>query len=420
MSSTAPETASTQPGERPALPDINAQTYPFEIVQYLLDQAGYFNLYSVPNETGNAPISQSGSITGITISEQLRRFEIRMRGPSSSRGFLASNRTGGRVGQFDSRWVFIPDNFVAVPGREPPPTALDPSRAQRFVILNGKCTFEGGHDGFEGFGTGKTFPSLEGGRSKLLVAATCTLLRGFGRFHNLEGTYTYVGTLSPDSGFRGSLLIRVMDPEERLQTENPLPSIEASEDPEPGVTYLLFRGQKRDPNQHTAYSFGPDGQVNGLDVTQQLRTLDIDCAARGEQGIRSSREVGPVVGKMSSQIAFNLFNPGAPGTDVAPIPFKSYNVYTFLDDNGHSIGSFDADGSEGRTFNLKLVGAPGQQALRFGAFGPVLNGKGDFAGVEGLMTDNSVVGVAPHAIVTMYVVRVNDPSKKYRAASNLG
>ncbi len=420
MSSTAPETASPPPGSGAPLPDINAQTYPFEIVQYLLDQAGYFNLYSVPAETGKAAITQSGRITGIAVREQLKRFDIRLRGPSSARGFLASNRVGEQVGEFASRWVFIPDNFVAVPDREPPPTVLDPARGQRFVMLDGKCTFEGAHDGFEGFGTGKTFPSVEDGRPRLLVAATGTLLRGFGRFEGLEGTYTYVGTVNPDSGFQGSLLIRVMDPEERLQTENRLPPLEIGEDPEPGVTYLLFRGQKRDQNQHTAYNFTADGQVNGLDVVQQLRTLDIDCATRGEKGMRSSREVGPVVGRMSSKILFNLFNPGAPGTALAPIPFKSYNVYTFLDDDGRTIGSFDADGSEGRTFNLKLMGAPGQQALRFGAFGPLLNGKGEFAGIEGLMTDNSVVGIAPHAIVTLYVVRVNDPSGKYRASRHDG
>jgi hypothetical protein len=77
-------------------------------------------------------------------------------------------------------------------------------------------------------------------------------------------------------------------------------------------------------------------------------------------------------------------------------------------------GSFVADGGEGRTFNMQLAGAPGQRALRFGGFGPLMNGTGAFRDIEGLMTDNSVVGVAPHAIVTFYVLRINDPDGRYR------
>ena len=31
-----------------ALPDINAETYPFDTVMYLLDQAAYLTLFSIP------------------------------------------------------------------------------------------------------------------------------------------------------------------------------------------------------------------------------------------------------------------------------------------------------------------------------------------------------------------------------------
>jgi hypothetical protein len=65
---------------------------------------------------------------------------------------------------------------------------------------------------------------------------------------------------------------------------------------------------------------------------------------------------------------------------------------------------------------MQLVGAPGQRALRFGGLGPLMNGTGAFQDIEGLMTDNSVVGIAPHAIVTFYVIRINDPQGKYRAS----
>ena len=67
---------------------------------------------------------------------------------------------------------------------------------------------------------------------------------------------------------------------------------------------------------------------------------------------------------------------------------------------------------------MTLAGAPGQAALRFGGFGPILNGKERFAGIEGFMTDNSVVGIAPHALSTFYILRISDPDAKYSAAFN--
>jgi hypothetical protein len=280
-------------------------------------------------------------------------------------------------------------------------------------MLDGECEFGDGRDGFRGFGAGATFPSTGGA---LLAAAVGDLTEGRGRFAGAVGTYTYCGSLSAGEGFRGSLMLRVMDPQGALQADGDLPGVESWQPVEQGVTYFILRGQKKDRRAKTAYSFGADGQVNGLNVSQQLRLIDVDAAARGRGGLRSFKSVGAVVGKMNANIAFNLFSPGAPGTALAPIPFQSYNEYIFYDRDGDTVGSFVGDGGEGRTFNMELAGAPGQRALRFGGFGPLMNGTGPFSGIEGLMSDNSVVGIAPHAIVTFYVLRVNDPDGKFRAS----
>ena len=90
-------------------------------------------------------------------------------------------------------------------------------------------------------------------------------------------------------------------------------------------------------------------------------------------------------------------------------------MFTFTDDAGNSIGSFTAEGGEGRSFNVKLAGAPGQQALRFGAFQTLTNGTGCFEGVRGLFTDNSIVGVAPHVTSTLYTACIYDSEGKFRA-----
>ena len=53
---------------------------------------------------------------------------------------------------------------------------------------------------------------------------------------------------------------------------------------------------------------------------------------------------------------------------------------------------------------MKLADAPGQAALRFGGFGPIVKGTGQFEGIEGMMTDNSVVGVGTPC--PLYILRI--------------
>ena len=403
-----------------ALPDINAETYPFDVVLHLLDEAAYFNMYSI-SAGGQTSLGREGfgGVIGLRVRERLHRFSI-VTEPPAQNHVVSHNTIGEQLGHFEHRWLFAPDGFPALPTREPPETTLDPSRSQRFVMLDSVCMFENGRDGFRGFGTGRTYPTQVNGQSQLLAGAVGSILEGFGKFKGHEGTYTYCGTLSPQEGFRGSLLCRVVDPQGDLRTESSLPSIEAGPEPEPGITYLMFRGQKRDRNQKTEYNIGPDGQVAGLNVHQQLRHVVIDSAALGRGGPRSTISLGPTIGNMAANILFNLLNPGAPGTALSPIPFKSYNKYDFLDQHGRDIGVVEADGGEGRTFNLTLAGAPGQKALRFGGVGPIVKASGFFEGMQGLMADNSVVGVAPHALSTLYILRVNDPEGKYRGAFHRG
>jgi hypothetical protein len=404
-----PETTS------PALPDINHETYPFEVVQRLLDEAAYFNMYSLPRPSECHPLldtASSGAVTGFKVGEDLRRFSSRLNVPSAAQGLGAATQAGESIGSASHRWLLIPDGFAALPDLEPPRVALDISRSQRFVMLDSHFSFGEGDDGFIGFGTGATYPSSHNGQRQLLVAAVGNIMEGRGRFKRHEGTYTYCGRISA-RGFQGNLLLRVMDPEGTLRTDASLPTLQRIPDPEPGITYLVFRGQKRDRNQKTEYVFSSDGSITGLHVTQQLRDLQVDAAVlRGSQ-VRAAAQLGPEIGSMTAQITFNLLNPGAPGTGISPIPFKSYNTYTFFDREGKEIGTIEADGGEGRTFNLALPAAPGQRALRFGGFGPIVRGTGWFHGIEGLMTDNSVVGIAPHALATFYVLRINDPEGRF-------
>jgi len=394
------------------IPDINSETYPFGFVQRLLDQAAFFNLYSPGN--GGHPIACRGGhgIKGFALSDQLCRLSILMSPPTARGSLRAFNRVGDPVARFDQRWLMVPRGFQARPGFEPPECAFTPAESQRFVMLDGAFTLEGGDDGFTGFGTGRTEPG-GGGGDETLAYAVGTIVSGFGRFQGAVGTYTCCGTLSP-CGFRGSVLLRVMDPEGVFQQEwLEIPAADVPL-PEAGITYLFLSGHKQSSQSRTEYLFSSNGDVNGLLVEQQLRLMTTDCGPASGGQICCASSMGPVVGGMTARIGFNLLNPGAPGTADAPIPFKSYNQYTFTAPEGTELGGFHADGSEGRTFTMTLNGAPGQRALRFGGFGPLLNGTQGFAGISGQMIDNSVVGIFPHAIATAYVFRVFDTCGAYR------
>src|SRR5262245_17927044 len=147
MTVDAASTRSAEAARRgPAPLDINAETYPFEVVQRLLDQAAYFNLFSIPGGRGNAAVTPAGrpsAITSFRISEILCGFSVRLEPPRESRPLSAVNLLCDPIGRFDQRWVLIPDDYHARPDRTPPSTTLDPTRPQRFVMLDARCTFGG-------------------------------------------------------------------------------------------------------------------------------------------------------------------------------------------------------------------------------------------------------------------------------------
>jgi hypothetical protein len=384
-----------------------------ELVQYWVDRAAHFNMYSRPDPGNtNAAIAapgDSGGIVGMRIAEMLHRFDIVTCAPTDRAPATARNIVGECAGSFTHRWMLMPDDFVASESREPPPTPLVPSRSQRFTMLDSLCRFGDGEDGFRGFGAGRTLPATINGNSQLLVTAVGTIVEGFGKFkgHD-EGTYVYCGALAPDLGFTGNVLLRVMDPQQTLRTDNALPPVEASPNPEPEIVYLLLRGQAV-PADPVSPTLGPDGRPAGLTVEQRIRLLCLDFKAGGHSGLQSTDSIGPLIGKVTAHVTFDAAAPG--GTVANPIPFTSYDEFVFLDQAGERVGAFTANSTEGRVFNTQLSGQPG---LRFGGTGSILGGTGAFENLSGLMTDNSVVLFTPHVSASVYVLRIHDPQGRFR------
>jgi hypothetical protein len=386
--------------------------YSPHVLQRLVDKAAYFNAFSLPDakdcDVTIRGQGSNGDCIGFRVNEDLHRLAVTVQPLTGDSGLKAANAVGESYGKFKHRWVLAPDDFVGAPGREPPPTPLDPSRSQRFIMTDGVCTFGDGKDGFRGFGAGVTFPMTTDGRTQLLAATVGTILEGFGSFKNHEeGTYVHCGSLSSEHGFTGNLLVRVMDSQGTLRTTGSLPVSRRQSFPEPDITYIVFRGQAVETDPVTP-RVGPDGQFRGLKVVQGLRLIDLNSAV--DDGPRSVARVGQIIGKITAHVDFNPTAPG--GTALNPIPFTTFDELEFVDGAGLSIGGFSADSSEGRVFNIKVAG---QAGIRFGGVGPVLNGTGPFQGMKGLMTDNSVVIFQPHVSASLYVLRLHDPGGRFRS-----
>jgi hypothetical protein len=350
----------------------------------------------------------------VDVREVLHRFDVRVTAPTARRPLTATNVVGEAAGTFVHRWLIMPDDFAAAPGRQPPPTPFDATRSQRFVMLDSVCRLGDGEDGFRGFGTGHTFPTTGGQRGEVLAAAVGTVVERYGRFRTAgAGTYVYCGTLSAERGFTGNLLLRVVDTEGALQASGNLPSLEPRPSPESGVTYIVFRGEAV-PSDPVSPRIGATGQPEGLNVEQGLRLMHMDFAA-GSRGPRSETRVGQAIGRILAQVTFNPAAPG--GTDLDPIPFTTLDRFTLHDRDGRPAGSFSGDSSEGRVFRISVAG---QQGIRFGGTGRLLGGTDPFGGLDGLLTDNSVVVFEPHVSASVYVLRIHDPEGRYRTAADGG
>jgi hypothetical protein len=400
---TAPARATNPAAAR--LPDLNAQTYPFNVVLHLLDQAAYFNVIASPDlEAGNPRASD------FEIHSSLHTFETDLQVPVTHSGMRVKQVFGEAVGTFRSRWLPIRDDFVAGPGLEPPQIAWDRSCSQRFVMQEATFLFGDGQDGFRGFGTGRTFPTMIDGQNELLAGAIGTTLEGFGRFWGLEGTYVCNGIITPETGFRGNIAVRILDPKEEFRPSGGLRPPQGGPDLDPGATYLILRGNKKDASVKSEYDFAPDGSVRGLLTPAEMRAARYRCAKDGRR-VNSKLSVGPVVGTLRAVIYFDLLLP--PGTAYVPAPFTTDELYQFVDDDGKTIGTIKADVVEGESFGVRLPSAPGQPAIRFAGYGAIREGTGVFEGLQGMLSVNSAIGIAPHALSLMHIFRIIDPDGKY-------
>jgi hypothetical protein len=417
-------TAFAQPVASPAapplrLPDVNAEIYPYEVVQHLLDQTASFNMFAVPDPG----FAEAGSLTpsdpddwfglnggyGIAFRSRLRRFNAFVEPPSEGR-VAVSQVVGEETGLIECRCLFSADNFRWAPDQNPAPAIFDPWVSQRFAVQEAQLRF-GDREGFRGYGIGRTYPVAAEGRPRLLAAAVGNLMEGFGKFRGLEATFVMTGTIT-NLGFLGNVTCRVVDPQGKLRRDREIGALSSVADPAPEDTFFVLRGVKQDRTVKTTYGPPPDAELVSLVTPSQMRSVDFRCTGSEHGGPYAEMSVGPVVGPMEATVFFNLLAP--PGTAERPVPFTTQELYTFEDGKGRTAATLTAGIVEGVSFRLELPAAPGQPGVRFAGFGPITGGTGALAGAQGILTVNSLIGISPHALSLVHTLHVVDPRGKLR------
>ena len=158
-----------------------------------------------------------------------------------------------------------------------------------------------------------------------------------------------------------------------------------------------------------------DGRrILSLQVHEVLRPVHIGFDLHTPAGLRSQTTPGPIIGSVSSTLFLNPWDP----RPVFPIQTTN-GVFTFLDRERNVIGTVQVNMSEGRAFRTDLDGAP-MPVFRYGGFGPIHGGTGQFRRASGMMSVNAALSVFPHTLSNLYIFRFYDPEHKLHDALHLG
>jgi len=341
----------------------------------------------------------------MNVNEDLHRFDIKVPDPGPN-GFKAANRVGEQVASIHIEWRVIPDDFVAYPNVQPPPTVLDPTKSQRFCMLGGQMNFKDPEGSYlHAFGAGRTFPVMVGNQPQLRIGAVVDILEGFGKLKGAVGTIVVNGYITPPYSLDLSIVIRLLDPTGKFRAGSSIPALKAIANPDPNTVFILLRGEA-DPNNPITVNQSPDGRFLGTNLNEVLRLIHVDFDV--SRGMETRNGVGPVVGRLTTVTHVDPFS------KLNPAPLTTSNgVLTFFDREGKTFGTLQADIVEGRAFPTPMPGAL-SPFVRVGGFGPFAGGTGQFGGITGLLAVNSALSLDPVAVSMLYLLRISDPDGRFR------
>jgi len=378
-------------------------------VRQLAKQSAFLSLFAVDNpKRPDEPIpdpKNPKAFVGLHVHDVPHRWEVTVHDPVAGQGLRVSKQVDKTFSSLNLDWMVLPDDFEAAPGKYPPPVALDFFKSQRFTMLEGDFLF-GGDDHYHGFGAGRTYPAFEQGKPVLRIGAVASLVEGFGKFKGKTGLYAIQGFITPPAGLNLNYLSRIMDTDLIFLTDKELPPIDPMPDPDPNATFMTILGET-DPAQ-------PPSSVSST-VRENLSVVHIGATVGGSQGIFSNVKVGPPIGSRTADFVLNPFDLSRAGTIQSPYQFMTENtMFTFTDPAGATIGTLKSNVTEGRAVIFPVPGSP-IPAFRLAGYGHIKDGTGQFAGMQGMITVNSIASLKRQFVSEVFMIRLYDPEGKFRA-----
>lgn len=242
------------------------------------------------------------------------------------------------------------------------------------------------------------------------VGAVIDILVGRGKWAGMQGLITINGYIEPPKDLALCMMVRIMDPTGKFKSDAPIPPLQPIADPDPDAVTVMVLGEV-DPEGGVQVIPSKDGKsMSGSRVTELLRLVSIQSDITGSAGMRTELKEGPIVGRLKARLYFNAFSPAK----IVPIQ-TTEGVFEFWDKKRNVIGTVLANMIEGRGFKTQVEGFdPHMPIYRFGGFGPVIGGTGQFEGADGMMTLNATITTFPRTLSNMYYFRFYDPQGKIR------
>jgi hypothetical protein len=380
----------------------------------VLKKAAYFSIFSVPDPEAlsqGVPLIPFGNLLyKITITESPRRHEIAVAAPSPEYGFRTRMLGSAQhIANQHLTLAVMPNNFQAGLGRLPPPTLLLPFLSQRFYMYDGVFDFlDPESSGFRAHAAGRFFPASAQGTTYLRIGVIVEILIYLGRLQGLVGNLVVNGYTTPPQLFANNFIIRFVDPAGKLKAAAPpAPIVQPSVNPEPNASFIPLMAELA-PGSRLEITPAGEGTKKRVRVVERLRL--VDTAFDIEPALRSWTVEREVVGEHTMTLVFDPDDPNP----VIPL-YSADSEFRFFAAGGVPIGSVKADLFEGRAFRTTLPELA-QPFFRITGFGPFVSGTGQFAQLEGMVSVNGALSLAPGALSAMYMLRLIDPLGRFRSA----
>lgn len=366
-------------------------------LQEIIDRAAIFNLY----------VNRGGS--------QVLRFSIDTRVFGSAR-VLASNEIGEQVGSLHCHWKAISRDTYALPDGDNRYVTINRRRSQRIVLADASLEFADGKCGLKVFGTGRTFPMQVDGKCYLTVSVIAEITGGHGALSNAEGNLVLTGTLDEHNQFEGHVIVRLIDESESYLVDQLPTQRESSTKSACDMTFLNFVGQKgTDSSQTNRFSMNSDGNPRGLNISTILKRSKVDFRF----DLQGRLKVVPIATfeATGQEIGFGpLPDPRnqSSGTPMQPITFEGVAQYGFS-----KTGTLTTNIIEGRRVNKVFRDVPERLGFRFGFFGPIQAGYGNFENTQGIFYGASASFLTPppeneHIVTHFYAAMLIDPAGRHQ------